>query len=626
MKQSLFHLFTLFIVVGCNNNKVKQTSIGENDPYRNTIAQTQFHRINTNKDTVIVGNSGTKITILKGAFISSEGEEHDSVSFELFEALKLEDMLLSNLTTTSNGKILETDGMIYFNVLDDNGDEVKINPEKPLYVEIPTKKNKANMKLYKGVRDDDGNMNWVKPKPLQNNLSTLPLDELDFLPPRFEEKVKRILKINKLTKASKDSIYYSFSFQSGFTYFNEYYQIDMVLDCGIDPSSIKILKSKEYKNTYVATKAFERRLKVIHSKCSDLITTWRDGIVEMYAENLEKDLWKVDLMVDSLVNRVFLPRESKVSQQVDSLISRGFLPGESEALQEIGSLTNNGVIQKVENRDNTFLDFSKEKLLNVKNDKEHLKELNAFFGKEMRFLKDNYNSSSKKMTQNEEKQENLNLNQFVKKEKELKKKRETQRMETYGFVATESGWYNIDTGEIPKSWNYQYIKVNLAASNEYKTIHVYSVFKSKKVITKLASYNLNETYEFDKSLESVQVPKNKEASIVIIASNDKQFYYNSSTFITKKEDNAVNEIEVKLSLSELELIKNKLKELDEFSSDVSVIEEYKLSDTIQKIKYSEFENRKKNDSMYLELKKAVFPCYEIELGMPLRINNTTLDF
>ena len=205
MKQILFCLFILLLIISCSKNKIQQTSISKNDPFKNTIAQTQFHRIDSTKDTIIIGTSGTRITIQKESFLNSKGKIIDSVNFELLEAIKLEDMLLSNLTTTSNGKILETDGMIYFNVLDDNGNELKIDSEKPIYIEIPTKKNKANMQLYEGERDEDGNMNWVNPRTLQNNLTTVSLDELDFLPPNFEEKVKHILKNDELYVTHSES-------------------------------------------------------------------------------------------------------------------------------------------------------------------------------------------------------------------------------------------------------------------------------------------------------------------------------------------------------------------------------------------------------------------------------------
>ena len=65
--------------------------------------------------TVIEATQAIRITIPKGAFIDANGHViDDSVMIELAEA-SMDDIVLSNLTTSADGQPLETAGMVYFN-------------------------------------------------------------------------------------------------------------------------------------------------------------------------------------------------------------------------------------------------------------------------------------------------------------------------------------------------------------------------------------------------------------------------------------------------------------------------------------------------------------------------------
>lgn len=89
-------------------------------------------------DNVVEGEKGSIIICPKGCFVDRNGKiVEKNIDIEIAEALSLEDMLLSNLTTTSDGQLLETDGMIYFNATSD-GEQLYINKENPIHIEIPT--------------------------------------------------------------------------------------------------------------------------------------------------------------------------------------------------------------------------------------------------------------------------------------------------------------------------------------------------------------------------------------------------------------------------------------------------------------------------------------------------------
>jgi hypothetical protein len=199
MKKTTILCVLILFFISCGKDNVPSISLklSKNDPFKSSIVKSQFFEINNKKDTVIIGKQGTKIVIPKNAFIDEKGNPiTKNVKVELAEAYLLSDIILSNLTTTSNGKLLETDGMIFINATQ-KGKNLKIDKTKPLYIEMPTKKKKANMKLYDGIRDENGNMNWINPKPLKNYLIPIDLDLLDFLPDGFENEAINYLNFHQ---------------------------------------------------------------------------------------------------------------------------------------------------------------------------------------------------------------------------------------------------------------------------------------------------------------------------------------------------------------------------------------------------------------------------------------------
>lgn len=149
------------------------------------MVASQQYNINCDSNNVIEGNKGTVIVCPKGCFLDAKGNIFEGTAeIELAEAFALEDILLSNLETSSNGLQLESGGMLYFNVTA-NGEQLTINKNLPVQIEIPTDNKQDGMMAYKGVRDDDGNMNWIDPVPINNYLTTTNLSELDFLPYNF---------------------------------------------------------------------------------------------------------------------------------------------------------------------------------------------------------------------------------------------------------------------------------------------------------------------------------------------------------------------------------------------------------------------------------------------------------
>ncbi len=166
---------------------------------------TQLFEINPAKDTVIETMGGIVFAIPAGAFLNAG----DQFTLEIREALTPMDIMKAGLSTTSNGELLETGGMFYLNAR--NGEaSLKINPDKPVYANVPTNEIRPGMQLFEGERTADGGINWVNPKPMEKQLIPVDIFSLNFYPDGFLEKVAE-LGFDANDSTVTDSIYYSYA-------------------------------------------------------------------------------------------------------------------------------------------------------------------------------------------------------------------------------------------------------------------------------------------------------------------------------------------------------------------------------------------------------------------------------
>lgn len=166
---------------------------------------TQLFTIDPSKDTVIETMDGLVFAIPAGAFLDAK----NPVKLEIREALSPLDIIKGGLSTTSDGKPLETGGMFYLNAR--NGEtSLKINPEKPVYANVPTNEIRPGMMLFDGERMADGSINWKNPKQIEKQLVPVDIHSLDFYPKGFRKKVAE-LGFDANNKRITDSIYYSYA-------------------------------------------------------------------------------------------------------------------------------------------------------------------------------------------------------------------------------------------------------------------------------------------------------------------------------------------------------------------------------------------------------------------------------
>ena len=160
------------------------------------------------KDTAFLSRDGVLVSVPENAFLLDGTPYIDNAVIQWQEALDGATIVKAGLSTTSNGRLLETQGMFSFTAKTLEGKQLTINPEVGVYVQVPVDDYKNGMQLFDGIKDANGMINWVNPKQLEKIPVPIPMTELDFYPPEYEAKLNE-LKAEK-GKIYRDSLYLSF--------------------------------------------------------------------------------------------------------------------------------------------------------------------------------------------------------------------------------------------------------------------------------------------------------------------------------------------------------------------------------------------------------------------------------
>lgn len=161
-------------------------------------------KINNLHDTIIESPNGIIFQIPANAFKTNNKSD---VVLEVKEALNPFDIVKAGLTTLSNNELLQTGGMFYLNARNGNT-TLEIDSANPITVMMPSTST-INMSLFDGERKPNGEINWVKPKPMLRRLSTTEITKLNFYPPHFIDTISK-LGFNIKNKKVVDSIFYSY--------------------------------------------------------------------------------------------------------------------------------------------------------------------------------------------------------------------------------------------------------------------------------------------------------------------------------------------------------------------------------------------------------------------------------
>jgi hypothetical protein len=165
MTKLFITLFVLMIfITSCIRDKGNKRDVFTNI-YSSDNLTTQTFSINASIDNIITGANGTKIRIPKNSFVDSTGlPVSGMIEIRLKEALTKKEMVVGNLTTTFNGKPLETGGMIFIDAISKDK-SLLIGENKSIQVALPTDSALNGMSLFSGKQDSSG-IKWENPIPL----------------------------------------------------------------------------------------------------------------------------------------------------------------------------------------------------------------------------------------------------------------------------------------------------------------------------------------------------------------------------------------------------------------------------------------------------------------------------
>ena len=127
--------------------------------YKSVKKTPETIEINNEKEAIITCKEGTKLTIPAKAFIDEKTGKlaRGKIKLNVIEYYELSDMLLANLSTRSDDKILETGGMLNIEA-SKKGSKLKLKIGKRIKVIFPNK-GKNNMQLFSG-KGQAHELNW----------------------------------------------------------------------------------------------------------------------------------------------------------------------------------------------------------------------------------------------------------------------------------------------------------------------------------------------------------------------------------------------------------------------------------------------------------------------------------
>jgi hypothetical protein len=118
--------------------------------------------INNARDTALRCEKGTVIYVKANSFKISSSCKSNCVTIKIKEDFLKSDMIIDNLSTTSNGKIIETQGMVYTEANDCKGNKINLVKGKDLIIFLPTDSVRQDAKIFQGIRTPhDSIMNWT---------------------------------------------------------------------------------------------------------------------------------------------------------------------------------------------------------------------------------------------------------------------------------------------------------------------------------------------------------------------------------------------------------------------------------------------------------------------------------
>ncbi len=497
MKKLFSVIIFLFCLTSCSDSQsdriasMSAEELAYNFPTLFDSPPPQEFIIDTEKDTVIFGKSGVLLAIEAGTFTDENGNPlKGKLTLNLKEALSLSEMLENKLTTqTQDGQILQSGGMFEFTAKSDT--KGKVNISKPIHAEVPTLKKIGDMSVYEGVQvNENAPVQWKKEKELENWLTEIPLEQLDFFPPNkdsFEQGEANLIydtipilnddgTIGFFIKGRQISYNQKKEGKSIFHFVQDTTAEARI--CGISKYILEGLSDKKFQGTFISTYEFEKRLKVMNQCCGN-------DLIAIYLKNLDKNLWESDKLAAE-----YLTENKKC---------RAYL----------------------------FEEFAAEKSTKVKPKEKTNRALQKHIDK----LFKNKEKAWAKFEKDFKKWDNVQAGLLEKMENE---RRFAERL-NYSFDLEKFGWVNIDMPMTKENRIAVTFDIKVKDLKLKEAGRVFLIFPNEKTIIDLSRSEEGDFYGRQENEDVIYLPKGTDIILKAVTERNKQLYTGELDLIIDKK-------------------------------------------------------------------------------------------
>ncbi len=125
-------------------------------------SQEQLFQVSADRDTIIIGEAGTRIHIPAASFVNEFGENvTGEIAFSLIECYTPLEMFARNLSTrTVDGELLETGGSVFMDAKQEDA-KLQLKTDRSLKIDFPKgEEDLAGMEEFKGIKNANGIIEW----------------------------------------------------------------------------------------------------------------------------------------------------------------------------------------------------------------------------------------------------------------------------------------------------------------------------------------------------------------------------------------------------------------------------------------------------------------------------------
>lgn len=167
----LFFISVAILVISCQpelSDARKETGVNKtvNEFHTKNRKEQQVFTTSATTSNVITTSKGAKIYLPSNGFVTSGGSPvSGNIEVSVKEIYTPMEMIINNMPTVSDGKLLESGGEFQVTVAQ-NGAPLQLAPGNFLRIALPNiNRDLRGMQVFKGVPDSAGEVNWV----LNNN-------------------------------------------------------------------------------------------------------------------------------------------------------------------------------------------------------------------------------------------------------------------------------------------------------------------------------------------------------------------------------------------------------------------------------------------------------------------------